>query len=113
MVLPRFWRCARASAGESLNRTTLPPTTAVAYMISAYAKAASDTSDPRGCIPAGLRLIRPDETTQPDEQFLAARSLAIRRAAALTSHSDLGTRNRDVNDPVGERGRTRARGPGS
>jgi len=46
MALPRFWRCARASAGESLNRTTLPPTTAVAYMTPAYAKAAIDTSDP-------------------------------------------------------------------
>jgi len=36
IVLPRFSRCARASAGESLNRTTFPPTTAVAYMTSAY-----------------------------------------------------------------------------
>ena len=113
MALPRFWRCARASAGDSLNRTTLPPTTAVAYMTSAYAKAAADTSDP-GCTPAGMWLIRPDETTQPRVQFLAARRPAIRHVAALTSRSELDTRNRDVNDPVGRaRGRTRAPGPGS
>jgi hypothetical protein len=38
MVLRRFRRCARAKAGESLNRTTLPRTTAVAYMKAAYGK---------------------------------------------------------------------------
>jgi hypothetical protein len=46
-------------------------------MTPAYAKPATDTSDPSPCIPAGLRFIRPDETTHPDVQFLAARSLAI------------------------------------
>jgi ankyrin repeat protein len=48
IALPPFWRCARASSGDSLNRTTLPPTTAVAFMASAYAKASTDTSDPAG-----------------------------------------------------------------
>jgi hypothetical protein len=45
MALPRFWRCARTSPGDNLNRTTLPPTTAVAYITPAYAKVASDTSE--------------------------------------------------------------------
>src|SRR5205814_8547335 len=44
MVLPRFSRCARASAGESLNRMTFPSTTAVAYMASNYPKSLAETS---------------------------------------------------------------------
>lgn len=46
MVLPRFLRGARASAGESVNRTTFPSTTAVAYMTSAYAKTPTDIKSP-------------------------------------------------------------------
>ena len=44
IVLPRFSRCARASAGESLNRTTFPSTTAVAYMVPKYPKRRTETS---------------------------------------------------------------------
>ena len=44
IVLPRFWRCARASAGESLNRTTLPRTMAVTYITLAYGNRLPDTS---------------------------------------------------------------------
>src|SRR5688500_17238543 len=36
-----------------LDRTTLPPTTAVACITSAYAKAATDTSDPTHACPHG------------------------------------------------------------
>jgi hypothetical protein len=44
IALSRFCRWPRISAGDSLNRTILPPTTAVAYMTSAYAEAATDAS---------------------------------------------------------------------
>jgi hypothetical protein len=42
MVLLRFARCARASAGESLNRTTFPFTTAVACITQANRKQEAD-----------------------------------------------------------------------
>src|SRR5262249_24553290 len=42
MVLLRFARCARASAGESLNRTTFPFTTAVACMMQTNRKPEAD-----------------------------------------------------------------------
>jgi hypothetical protein len=42
MILLQFARCARASAGESLNRTTFPFTTAVAFITQANRKQEAD-----------------------------------------------------------------------
>ena len=151
-VLPRFWRCARASAVESLYRTTLPPTTAVAYMTPAYPKRATthaiqtlhfarvhasfvrtlDACSESGCHPhgstvpstqpavasnrrgtgnchQGRRRPRPDKQRQNHVHVLAARRSAIEHAAALASRTEQGTRNRDVNDPVGAPGDALAR----
>ena len=70
IVWSLFFRCARASDGESLNRTILPCTMAVARMTSEYAKRDDQRSDSRPLSPA---LTRRTSSTQNSRAVALAR----------------------------------------
>src|SRR5712691_1994014 len=102
IVLPRFSRCARASAGDSLNRTTLPSTTAVACMTPAYAKKLTDTSwqtvvvgDPL-CAPFGRKPLAREQLEDVSDAVTGLPGLFAKRRLAV-----LLAANREIPEAAG------------